>query len=63
MEKKLNKPYSRNVRLDKPCGLLGVPPDAFNLFPAVRGRQVIIVTDEYQLGRWLGWRRGTDVPQ
>lgn len=27
MEKKLNKPYSRNVRLDKPCGLLGVPPD------------------------------------
>lgn len=27
MEKKLNKPYSRNVRLDKPCGLIGVPPD------------------------------------
>lgn len=28
MEKKLNKPYARNVRLDEPCGLLGTPPDA-----------------------------------
>lgn len=27
MEKKLNKPYSRNLRLDEPCGLIGTPPD------------------------------------
>ena len=27
MEKKLNKPYARNTRLDEPCGLLGTPPD------------------------------------
>ena len=27
MTKKLTKPYAKNVRLDKPCGLIGVPPD------------------------------------
>lgn len=28
MYKKLTKAYAKNVRLDKPCGLIGVPPDA-----------------------------------
>lgn len=27
MYKKLTKAYAKNVRLDKPCGLIGVPPD------------------------------------
>lgn len=27
MEKRLNKPHERNVRLDNPTGLIGVPPD------------------------------------
>ena len=27
MNKKLYKPHEKNVRLDEPCGLLGVPPD------------------------------------
>ena len=39
MEKKLNKPYSRNIRLDKPCGLIGVPPDA----PFIGANNVVIV--------------------
>lgn len=28
MNRRLTKPYEKNVRLDKPCGLIGVPPDA-----------------------------------
>jgi hypothetical protein len=24
--KKLTKPHMKNVRLEKPCGLIGVPP-------------------------------------
>lgn len=28
MNKKLNKPFVKNIRLDSPLGLLGVPPDA-----------------------------------
>ena len=28
MNKNLTKPHSVNVRLDRPCGLIGVPPDA-----------------------------------
>ena len=39
MEKQLNKPYSRNVRLDKPCGLLGVPPDA----PFIGANNIVVV--------------------
>lgn len=27
MEKKLNRPYDRNVRLEMPTGLVGVPPE------------------------------------
>ena len=27
MNKRLNKPYEKNIRLDEPCGLIGVPPD------------------------------------
>ena len=27
MNKKLTKPYAKNIRLDAPLGLLGVPPD------------------------------------
>lgn len=29
MYKKLKKAYAKNVRLDKPCGLIGVPPDTY----------------------------------
>lgn len=32
MNKRLTKPYERNVRLDNPCGLIGVPPDPTFLF-------------------------------
>ena len=39
MEKKLNKPYSRNIRLDKPYGLIGVPPDA----PFIGANNVVVV--------------------
>lgn len=28
MHKRLTKPYERNVRLEAPTGLIGVPPDS-----------------------------------
>lgn len=27
MNKRLTKPHEKNERLERPCGLLGVPPD------------------------------------
>lgn len=33
MEKKLNKPHVINERLERPTGLLGVPPDARRVWP------------------------------
>lgn len=43
--KKLTKPHLKNVRLEKPCGLLGVPPDATIKIYAPAGT-VVIVTDK-----------------
>ena len=45
MNKRLNKPYEKNVRLDEPCGLLGVPPDS-TVKIYVPGGAVVIVTDK-----------------
>ncbi len=41
MCKRLTKPFEKNVRLDAPLGLLGVPPDAAML----GGDTYIIVTN------------------
>ena len=37
--KRLTKPYEKNVRLDSPLGLLGVPPDA-------NGETYVLVTND-----------------
>lgn len=29
MNKQLTKPHEKNVRLEQPAGLIGVPPDTF----------------------------------
>lgn len=42
MNKRLTKPFEKNVRLDAPLGLLGVPPDA--AMPG--GETYIIVTND-----------------
>lgn len=45
MNKRLYKPHEKNVRLDEPCGLLGVPPDATVKIYVPAGT-VVIVTDK-----------------
>ena len=42
MNKRLTKPYEKNVRLSTPTGLIGVPPEA----ALVGGDTYIIVTDK-----------------
>lgn len=44
MDKRLNKPYTKNGRLDKACGLPGVPPDAAVKIYVPVGT-VVIITD------------------
>lgn len=58
MNKRLTKPYEKNIRLDEPCGLLGVPPEnAVKII--VPASAVIIVTDKQPIVR----RSGTKLPQ
>lgn len=42
--KKLTKPHLKNVRLEKPCGLIGVPPDGVTKIYLPAG-SVVIITD------------------
>lgn len=58
MNKRLYKPHEKNVRLDEPCGLLGVPPDsAVKIY--VPASAVVIVTDTRPVVR----RKDTKLPQ
>lgn len=49
MEKRLNKPNKRNVRLQAATGLVGVPPQAAML----GGETYIIVTDRQKAERFV----------
>lgn len=62
MEKKLNKPYSRNVRLDKPNGLLGVPPDMSAAAFTLPQDKVILIVDKPTALRLLGENRSNSLP-
>lgn len=42
MNRRLTKPFTKNVRIDSPLGLLGVPPDTST---------VIIVSNDYWIKR------------
>lgn len=53
MNRSLTKPFTKNVRLDSPLGLLGVPPDAFT---SPRTAHVI---DTGATAIPIGCRRGT----
>lgn len=46
MNKKLTKPYAKNVRLDRPCGLIGVPPDMPPAAFTVPNDKVIMIVDK-----------------
>ena len=47
MNRKLTKPFRKNVRLDSPLGLLGVPPDFYY------NDTVVIITDGLHAHRLL----------
>lgn len=56
--KKLTKPHTKNIRLDAPLGLLGVPPDA----PRKRARIIdncTVIIMEPECGR----KGKRDLPQ
>lgn len=46
MNKKLTKPHEKNIRLEAPTGLIGVPPDEFNAGFTVLEDKVIIIADK-----------------
>ena len=50
MEKKLNKPHDKNVRLENPHGRLGVPPDPKSAhLTIISGGTVIIISGDCRL--------------
>lgn len=55
MEKRLNKPYERNVRLQAATGQLGIPPRA----AMFGGDTYIIVTDRQRAERFVSEILGT----
>lgn len=60
MNKRLTKPHEKNVRLDSPLGLLGVPPDCYDKATVLRGKTVIIVNGDLTI---LPESRRTSLPQ
>ena len=57
MNKRLTKPHEKNVRLETPTGLIGVPPDAYAGFTVLEDK-VIIIADKPTAMRML--RQSTD---
>ena len=56
MNKRLTKQHTKNIRLDAPLGLLGVPPDATVKIHVPAG-SVVIITDRPV------YKRRKDLPQ
>ena len=57
MNKKLTKDHVKNDRLEKPTGLIGVPPNTSYEAFTVLSDKVIIITDKPTAMRMLGQSR------
>lgn len=62
MARKLTKPHTRNIRLDSPLGLLGVPPDMSAAAFTLPQDKVILIVDKQTALRLLGENRSTSLP-
>lgn len=65
VNKRLTKPHQKNIRLDSPLGLLGVPPDSSSapVFTVMNDKVIIIADKAVAMQLLSGCRDMGSLPQ